>query len=149
MNNVAQVECVAGKGLVGDRFFEHKDNYKGQITFFDFAVFERIKSKFDRPDLEASAFRRNVIVKGVDLNNLIGKQFTIQGIEFEGSEESTPCYWMNQAVAEGAEQALKGFGGLRARNLSSGNSRLAEDNHAEGAKADTIPILNETGHLES
>lgn len=32
--SVEQVECVAGKGLMGDRFFEHKENHKGQVTFF-------------------------------------------------------------------------------------------------------------------
>lgn len=118
--SIEQVECVAEKGLVGDRFFEHKENYKGQVTFFDFAVFERIKEQFSRPNLEASAFRRNVITSGIDLNELIGKRFTIQGVQFEGTEESKPCYWMNGAVAEGAEEALNGWGGLRARILSSG-----------------------------
>lgn len=126
IESVTSIECVAHKGLRGDRFFEHKENYKGQVTFFDFAVYERIKAQFERPDLEASAFRRNVITAGVNLNELIGKRFSIQGIDFEGTEESTPCYWMNDAIAEGAELALKGWGGLRARILSSGT--LTVDN---------------------
>ena len=126
VSSVNEVECVAEKGLVGDRFFEHKENYKGQVTFFDLAVFERIKKQFGRPDLEASAFRRNVITAGIDLNKLIGKKFTIQNIVFEGTEESKPCYWMNGAVAEGAEEALKGWGGLRARILSSGTLSVRE-----------------------
>jgi hypothetical protein len=32
--SVNETECVAGKGLVGDRFFGFKERYKGQVTFF-------------------------------------------------------------------------------------------------------------------
>ena len=37
---VNSINCVAGKGIEGDRFFDHKPDYKGQITFFDIAVYE-------------------------------------------------------------------------------------------------------------
>ena len=115
------IACVAGRGIRGDRYFDHKENYKGQITFFDEAVYEAVKEKFDRPDLEASAFRRNVVVRGVPLNELIGHRFTLQGVEFEGVEEAAPCYWMNEACAEGAEEFLRGSGGMRARILVGGD----------------------------
>ncbi|MEO0510234.1 MAG: MOSC domain-containing protein [Verrucomicrobiota bacterium] len=120
IQTVDTVECVAGKGLIGDRFFDYKDNYKGQVTFFDEAVFEDIKKAFSKPELEPSVFRRNVILSGANLNSMIGQPFSIQGIEFEGTEEAKPCYWMNEAVAEGAEQALRGRGGLRARIINDG-----------------------------
>jgi MOSC domain-containing protein YiiM len=67
-----------------------------------------------------SIFRRNIITKGVDLNTLIGKEFEIQGMRFLGTTECAPCYWMDQAFAVGAEEAMKGHGGLRAKVLSSG-----------------------------
>ena len=38
------IECVAGQGIVGDRYFGFKENFKGQITFFDYSVFEKVKS---------------------------------------------------------------------------------------------------------
>ncbi len=120
IEKVDTVECVAGSGLVGDRYFNHKEDYKGQITFFDWAVYERIRKEFNCPELDPAWFRRNVLTQGVDLNTLIGKRFTVQGIEFEGSEECRPCYWMDQAVNPGVHEALKGFGGLRARIRSSG-----------------------------
>ena len=121
IEKVDTVECVAGCGLVGDRYFNHKDDFKGQITFFDWAVYERIMKDFDLPDLDPKLFRRNVLTSGIDLNTLIGQRFTLQGIEFEGSEECRPCYWMDEALGKpGIEDALKGFGGLRARILSSG-----------------------------
>ena len=37
---VPQIECVAGRGIRGDRFYDYRNDYKGQITFFSFEVFE-------------------------------------------------------------------------------------------------------------
>ncbi|ADE53882.1 MOSC domain-containing protein [Coraliomargarita akajimensis] len=125
IQQVDTIECVAGSGLVGDRYFNHKEDFKGQITFFDWTTYQRIQRDFDLPNLDATIFRRNVLTVGLDLNTLIGKRFTLQGIEFEGSEECRPCYWMDEATGKkGVEQALKGFGGLRARILSSGMLRV-------------------------
>ncbi|MET0263060.1 MAG: MOSC domain-containing protein [Rariglobus sp.] len=119
---VHEVECVAGSGLRGDRYFDYKTNYKGQITFFADEVFEDLCAHFqiDREFVSSAAFRRNVITRGVDLNSLIGQEFEIQGIRFSGTAECTPCYWMDQAFHPGAEKALKGRGGLRARILTDG-----------------------------
>lgn len=125
IQKVDTIECVAGSGLKGDRFFNHKDNYKGQITFFDWAVYKRIQQEFNLPELEPWIFRRNVLTEGVDLNTLIGQRFTLQGIEFEGSEECRPCYWMDEATAtQGVHEALKGYGGLRARIRTSGKLKV-------------------------
>ena len=68
-----QIECVAGKGIRGDRYFEHKDNFKGQITFFADEVYRILQSELGQQDLLPSAFRRNVITHGLDLNELIEK----------------------------------------------------------------------------
>lgn len=118
--SVSSVECVADKGLIGDRFYGFKENYKGQITFFEWEVYRDLCQKFDVQDKAPEVFRRNVITLGVTLNDWIGKQFEIQGITFEGVAECSPCYWMDGAFAPGAEAALKNRGGLRARILTSG-----------------------------
>ncbi len=118
-----QVECVAGKGLKGDRFFGWKDDYKGQVTFFAEEVWEQLCEQLHVADKDPSVFRRNIITRGVDLNSLIGKEFEVQGIRFLGTQEAAPCYWMNQAFAEGAEKALHGKGGLRAKVLTDGTLR--------------------------
>ena len=115
-----EVQCVAGKGLVGDRYFNHEENFKGQITFFDWSVFNKISAHSKKPTLEPSVLRRNVIIKGVDLNSLIDREFNIQNIRFTGSEECAPCYWMDQAVTPGTEDLMKDHGGLRARILNNG-----------------------------
>jgi MOSC domain-containing protein YiiM len=115
-----ELECVAGRGIVGDRFYDYKDDYKGQITFFSSEVFEELCNQLGVRGKTPSATRRNVITEGVDLNTLIGKEFEVQGVRFAGVSECSPCYWMDRAIAPGAEEFLKGRGGLRARILSNG-----------------------------
>lgn len=117
---VPAIECVAGRGVRGDRFIDYKDNYKGQITFFAWEAYEGICAHFSVRNLSPSVFRRNVITMGADLNSLIGQEFEIQGVRFRGTEECRPCHWMNSVFADGAEDYLRGQGGLRAVILTPG-----------------------------
>ncbi len=116
------VECVAGRGLVGDRYFDYRKDFKGQVTFFELETVEAIRERAKLPNLPASVFRRNLIVSGVRLKGLMGKQFLFQGVEFEGSQECKPCHWMDRVVDEGTEAFMKSEfrGGLRAKIISSG-----------------------------
>lgn len=120
---VDQIECVAGRGLRGDRFFDFKEDYKGQITFFEMGVFEALCREFNLPEAQPQATRRNAFVRGADLNALIGAEFVVQGVRFAGVEESKPCHWMNSALAPGAEEWLRGRAGLRCRILTDGALR--------------------------
>jgi MOSC domain-containing protein YiiM len=117
---VPRIECVAGHGIRGDRFYDYRDDYKGQITFFALEVFEKLARHFNLANSSAGALRRNVVVSGANLNELIGEEFSIQGVRFRGMAHCKPCYWMNQAVAPGAEEFLQGNGGLRAQILTDG-----------------------------
>ncbi len=117
---VGEVECVAGRGLRGDRYFDYKQDYKGQITFFAMEVIEALRVELKRPDAQPQATRRNAFVRGADLPSLIDKEFEVQGVRFVGVEESRPCHWMNSALGPGAEEWLRGRAGLRCRILTDG-----------------------------
>jgi len=121
IEEVEALDCVADKGVTGDRFFDYKPVYKGQITFFEIETHERLCEEFAVFDKGPETYRRNVITEGVDLNELIGKEFEVQGVRFLGTEEAKPCFWMEEAFCRGAEGALKGKGGLRAKILTSGS----------------------------
>ncbi len=114
------IECVSGKGIRGDRFFDYKTDFKGQITFFSYEVGMQLFQDLKIEKVDLTLLRRNVITEGVDLNQWIGQKFEIQGVEFQGVEECKPCYWMDQAIGVGAEAMLKGNGGLRAKILCDG-----------------------------
>ncbi|MFL6516073.1 MAG: MOSC domain-containing protein [Chthoniobacterales bacterium] len=117
---VPSIECVAGHGIRGDRFFDYRSDYKGQITFFSLEVFEKLRETLPGRELSPALLRRNVVVSGVNLNELIGQEFEVQGVRFRGTAECKPCYWMDRAIAPGTEEFLKGRGGLRARILNDG-----------------------------
>ena len=122
---VPSVDCAAGRGIRGDRFFDHKANYKGQITLFSWETFVALRRELPAPEASPGALRRNAIVEGLDLPSLIGQTFEIQGVALAGTEECRPCYWMDTAIAPGAEAWLKGRGGLRCRILTDG--KLSRD----------------------
>jgi len=122
--DVSEVRLLAGRGIEGDRYLDFKDDYKGQVTFFATEVYERLCAQFGIHDKSPDVFRRNIITEGADLNSLIGTEFEVQGVRFLGTQECAPCYWMNSVFAEGAEEALKGHGGLRAKILTDGVLRV-------------------------
>jgi MOSC domain-containing protein YiiM len=127
---VHEAELRAGRGIVGDRFFNHRKDHAAQITFFAWEVYEDLCRTLDVRDRSPGVFRRNVITAGDDLNRYVGREFDLQGIRFEGVAECAPCYWMDRAFAPGAEDLMKGRGGLRARILGDGVLRAHE--HADG-----------------
>ena len=136
-----RIECVAGHGIRGDRFYDYRDDYAGQITFFSADVFEKLCQSFGLTNKSPGALRRNIIVTEVDLNSLIGVDFEIQGVQFRGTKHCKPCYWMNQAIAIGAEKWLSGNGGLRAQILSDG---FIEVGDAQLVRRDLQPSLFNT-----
>lgn len=121
---VAKIECVAGRGIQGDRFFDFKENYKGQVTFFSQETFDALCAELKLSGKSPGASRRNVIVEGLDLNALVGQEFEIQGVKFRGTAECAPCHWMDEAFAPGAEHFLQNRGGLRAQILTNGILRV-------------------------
>ncbi len=120
----AEIRCVAGRGVEGDRFFDFKEDYKGQITFFAAEVFAELCHQLGVNDKMPGVTRRNVITAGAELNSLVGKEFEIQGVRFLGTAECSPCHWMDKAIAPGAEKLLHARGGLRAKILTDGILRV-------------------------
>lgn len=115
-----QVTCVEGRGLEGDRFFDYKRGYSGQVTFFAMEVYEKLCGALQIFDKTPGVLGRNVYLRGVDLNGLIGVTFSLQNLVFFGCKECSPCHWMDEAFGPGAEDFLQGRGGLRATITTSG-----------------------------
>jgi hypothetical protein len=127
-----EIECVAGRGIRGDRFFDFQQDYKGQITFFSLEVFDELCRALEVQNCSPGSVRRNVMTRHIDLNDLIDQDFEIQGVHFHGTGECRPCDWMDRAVGPGAEEFLKGRGGLRARILTDGTLRSTARTEAVG-----------------
>ena len=124
------MRCIAGRGIEGDRFLDHRPGNPGQITFFAEEVFTALQEALGIHDRSPAVLRRNVLVQGGDLNSLIGREFTVQGLRFRGREECRPCYWMDRSFGLGAEAWLRQRGGLRAEILTDGILRVTSFHRA-------------------
>ena len=139
------IECAAGRGIRGDRYFDFKYDYKGQVTFFSQEVFDELCAALQVHDCSPALARRNVITSSGDLNQLVGQDFEIQGVRFHGIEECRPCYWMDCAIAPGAYEFLKGRGGLRAKILTGGKLRsITLRSHPERSEGPHLQSLRFT-----
>ena len=124
--DVETVEVKAGLGLVGDRFYGKGAQFDGHVTFFAWEVLQVVSAEGDVQNQSPAVLRRNVVVEGVNLNQLIGQEFAIDDVHFYGAKHCAPCRWMDIALAPGALKLLRGPGGLRAQVLSDGVLRRGE-----------------------
>ena len=123
---VDSVECVKGKGLVGDRYFGYQENYKGQVSFMSLEAIGEMENILEFKIEDLTEFRRNIIVSGVDLTTLVGKTFSLAGVNLFGTEQCKPCSWMEKSICAGAHAALENRGGLRCHILDSGSFACGE-----------------------
>ncbi len=121
MTEVPRMKVLAGKGAEGDRYSK-LGGAKGQVTFFAEEAWLRLCDELGVVGRNTGVFRRNIIVRGADLNELIGRDFEIQGVRFHGVEYCKPCVWMEEAFAPGTLERLTAWkaGGLRASVLTDG-----------------------------
>lgn len=114
------VKLLPGFGIEGDRYSQREEGHKSQITFFDLATIDAL-SEFTGKTIPPETVRRNVFVRGIDLPSLVGKTFSVQGVQFHGMDPCPPCEWMDKMMGDGARELMEGRGGLRAKILTDGN----------------------------
>lgn len=132
MQMVAQVEAVAGKGLVGDRYaqmagtFSKAGHAEQQVTLIEIEAVEAARRDYGL-DYHPIDSRRNILTRGVAVNHLVGREFTIGPVRLRGVKLAEPCRHMEKLCGkEGARKALIHRGGLRAEVLEGGIIRLGD-----------------------
>jgi MOSC domain-containing protein YiiM len=78
-------------------------------------------------DLDPGLSRRNIVTRGVALNHLVEKEFTIGAVLLRGTRLCEPCLHMEKLAAKGAARGLIHRGGLRAEILSDGLIRIGNE----------------------
>ncbi|GAB3672952.1 MOSC domain-containing protein [Angustibacter aerolatus] len=125
-----EVEVVAGQGIVGDRFYGKVSRLASSVSFVAAEALEAVEDELGlaRGSLDARLTRRNVVVRGIDLNALRHTEFMLDAgagpVSFRAAGETSPCAWMDDRLAPGARDALRGRGGLRADPTTSGRLRV-------------------------
>ena len=119
------VRVVAGSGIEGDRYFGCQNEPGQNVTFIEAEEIESFFAEQQRP-ADLSATGRNIITRGIRLNELVGTEFLVGTVRFRGVELCEPCLHLGQALATSAisppkvVRRLVHRGGLRADALSSG-----------------------------
>lgn len=119
------VRLTAGAGIEGDRYFGRHEEPGQNITLIEAEVLERFNAEHCTHH-DPSVTGRNLVTRGVRLNDLLGKEFTVGSVRLRGVELCEPCLGFGEALAStglAPSQVVKHFvnkGGLRADVLSSG-----------------------------
>ena len=119
ITEVESVEVVANKGILGDRHFKEYNDPYSQLSLIESENinYYNIKYSLNIPYVE---FRRNIVTEGIQLNNLIGKRFSVGSVELEGIDLCRPCRHLSELLNQ--DNIIKEFlrkGGLRCQILSS------------------------------
>tara|TARA_B100002019_G_scaffold285083_1_gene293614 strand:- start:733 stop:1176 length:444 start_codon:yes stop_codon:yes gene_type:complete len=119
IEEVDSFEVLANKGVVGDRHFSEYNDPYCQLTLIESENIDYYNTKFGL-NIPYIAFRRNLITKGIKLNDLVGKKFLIGNVKVEGIDLCRPCKHLTEMLNQ--DNILKEFlrrGGLRCQILSS------------------------------
>jgi MOSC domain-containing protein YiiM len=120
LSAVQSVRAIAGQGLEGDRHFRPNGAKPGQaLTLVEAENVEDV-------GLEPGQTRRQLTVRGVRLNDLVGKRFLVGEIECEGVELCEPCLHLQSLTRPGIIQDLLHRGGLNADIVTSGTISVGD-----------------------
>ena len=118
---VEHVHAYAGRGLEGNRYYwSDGDAPAGQAVTLIAA--EAVEAVLDEGvmSIEPAALRRNVLTRGIDVNELVGKRFRIGDVECEGVELCEPCRDLESMTQPGVIKAFVHRAGLNADILNDG-----------------------------
>jgi hypothetical protein len=132
---LAVARALAGRGLEGDRHVAGTGTFPSgrpgsALTLVDAEVCESFT-----PPLRASEHRRNVVVRGLDLNSLVGHEFVIGSVRCRGMRLCEPCTVVQGYAGRPVLRALVHRGGLRADILDDGEIEVGDTVRAAGTSA--------------
>ena len=124
---VEKIELLSGKGVVGDRHFDENNDVRNQVTLIESENIDYYNNKF-KTDYSYLDFRRNVVTKGIQLNDLIGKKLLIGSVKMQGHDLCRPCKHLEETLK--GQDIIKEFlrrGGLRCEILESGIVNIKDE----------------------
>jgi hypothetical protein len=132
MKSQPEIRAVAGKGCEGDRYFSGIGTFspKTQIPEFEITLIEseEIEAFAHASGLPFTAMeaRRNIVTRGIRLNELAGKEFQVGEVRLRGTGLCEPCEYLAKISFPETLTGLVHKAGLRAQIVSGGIVRVGD-----------------------
>ena len=126
IKEVNSIEVIANKGIVGDRHFHEFNDPYNQLSLIESENIDEYNIRFGL-NISYIDFRRNIVTKGIQLNDLIGKKLSVGNVELEVIDLCRPCRHLTEMLDQ--RNILKEFlrkGGLRCQILSSSKISIGD-----------------------
>lgn len=129
MERVGEARLVGG-GIEGDRYREGTGYWTGldyvcEVTLISAEDLEEIEHEHGIR-VKDGEHRRNVVVRGLDLDELRGRRFRVGEAVLEYDRPRPPCRHVRELTEPGMTRALKGRGGICARVIVPGAIRAGD-----------------------
>ena len=123
---VDSVRAFAGRGVQGNRYFFDGDAPPGTALTLIAAEAVEAMEREHGISVEARETRRNVVTRGIDVNELVGKRFRVGDVECLGVELCEPCTTLQAMTKPGIIEGLLHRGGLNVDILSDGEISVGD-----------------------
>jgi len=147
MHQVPSAKAIPGVGLEGDRyalktgtFYKPEPDF--ELTLIEAEAIEAMRRDYSI-DLLAGDARRNLVTRGVPLNHLVGREFSIGDVRIRGIRLCEPCDHLQRVTGKPVIKGLLHRGGLRAQILTQGIIRPGD--HIQVVAEETIAVPQAIG----
>jgi MOSC domain-containing protein YiiM len=129
--SVGEIQAIAGKGLEGDRYFLKTGTFSKtpgsgrEVTLIEVEAIEALRRDYGI-DIDAAQARRNIVTRGVALNHLVDREFTVGDVVLRGTRLCEPCSHLEKLTAKGIMRGLIHRAGLRADVVRGGIIRVGD-----------------------
>ena len=127
METVNNINVIAGKGIMGDRYFKENNDKKNQITLIEKENIDYF-NKLNNTEIKSVEFRRNIITEEVRLNELVGKVFSLGNVKLKGIDSCRPCKNLQETLKQ--KNLIKEFlrkGGQRCEIIKDGKISVGDE----------------------
>ena len=117
---------VTETGLEGDRATKNSPTNKRQVTLIQHEYLVAAASFLGKENIDPNLTRRNIVVKGMNLNALKGRKFSIGTAVLEMTGFCYPCSRMEENLGVGGFNAMRGHGGITCRVVETGKIKIGD-----------------------
>ncbi len=99
IRSVNNVKAIAGKGLVNEYHFKNNNDKRCQITLIEIENINYYNHKYG-VSIPSIDFRRNIITEGIQLNELVGSEFSIGKVKVKAHDLCRPCKYLQESLKQ-------------------------------------------------